>query len=190
MLLETIIYTSEPKVWWEIWLSPFVTIVGLGVTWYLTTKTIKKEVEHKKANIALDELATVPFELLILFNGISSEGATNEITDKFIKLVSKIFTYGSEDAIKITANMQSYIYAANKEEVEDKSEKITRSYFIMAYYIILTCQIKYDLTEIEINPDYWYKIKLTDYEEMQPGLKDVTNKIVKDLNLGSVLNKS
>ena len=40
MLLEKIIYMPDPTPWWEIVLNPIVTVVGLGVTSYLTTKTI------------------------------------------------------------------------------------------------------------------------------------------------------
>ncbi len=183
MLLETIIYASEPKVWWEIWLSPIVTIVGLGVTWYLTTKTIKKEVEHKKVNIVLDKLVDVPSELLHLFDSMgkkTKDKDPKDFTEDFVKLMVKIFTYGKEDAIKIAASMQEYIYLNN-------GKKEFNPHRLMAYYIVLTCQIKYDLTGIEINPEYWYKIKLKDYEIMKPGLKDATNMIVKDLNLSNFL---
>ena len=183
MFLEQIIYMSEPKTWWEIWLSPTVTIVGLGVTWYLTTQTIKKEVEHKKVNIALDKLVDVPSELLHLFESMGKKQKNKDpedLTEDFTKLMVKIFTYGKEDAIKIAASMQEYNYLNSGQEGFNP-------YRVMAYYILLTCQIKYDLTGIEINPEYWYKIKLKDYEKMRPGLKDATNKIVKDLNLNKFL---
>lgn len=179
MFVEQIIYMPEPKTWWEIWLSPAVTVVGLGVTWYLTTKTIKKEVEHKKVNIALDKLVDVPSELLHLFESMgkkTKEKDTKDYTEDFMKLVVKIFTYGKEDAIKIAASMQEYNYLNSEQESFSP-------YIVMAYYILLICQIKYDLTGIEINPEYWYKIKLKDYEKVRLDLKDATNKIVKDLNL-------
>lgn len=183
MLLETIICASEPKVWWEIWLSPIVTIIGLVVTYVLTTKNIKKEVEHKKINIALDELVLVPRELLNFFDSMSSRTVAQQ-KDKnlevYKELLVKIFIYGGQESIKIAASMQEYNYLHNGKENFDPNK-------IMAYYILLICQIKYDLTGIKINPEYWYKIKLTDYETMKTGLKNATNEIVKDLDLDNFL---
>lgn len=168
----------DPTPWWEIVLNPIVTVVGLGVTSYLTTKTIKKEVDHKKTNIALDELATVPYDLLLLFEKMLK--GENNFIDDFVKLVARIFVYGSKDAIKIAASMQEYNYLNN-----GTSE--FNPFRLMAYFIILTCQIKYDLTGIKINPEYWYKIKIKDYQKKRSFLVMATNQLVEELELDKFL---
>lgn len=178
MLVESIIYVTEAKQWWEVWISPAVTIIGLIVTYILTTKTIQKEVENKKTNISLDELAKVPHNLLLLMEDMLK--GTPGFLDEFINIVAKIFAYGSKEAIKIAANMQEYNYLYNGKEHFNP-------FRLMAYFIILTCQIKYDLTGQKINPEYWYKIKITDYQDKKAIFISANNAIVDELELDSFL---
>lgn len=58
---------------------------------------------------------------------------------------------------------------------------------IIAYYILLICQIKYDLTGIEINPQYWYRMRLTDYKKTQTALDKANNDVVNGLSLSKFL---
>jgi len=73
----------------------------------------------------------------------------------------------------------NYSLAANP----DKADKN----MLIAYYILLLCQVKYDLTGIEINPEFWYRMRLKDYSKMKPSLDKATNEIVKRLELSSFL---
>ena len=58
---------------------------------------------------------------------------------------------------------------------------------IIAYYILLLCQVKYDLTGIKINPQYWFRMRLTDYQKLKDNLNSANNKIVKELKLDKFL---
>lgn len=58
---------------------------------------------------------------------------------------------------------------------------------IIVYYILLICQVKYDLTGIEINPEYWYGMRLTDYAKIKFNLDEVNNDVVKRLKLQKFL---
>lgn len=58
---------------------------------------------------------------------------------------------------------------------------------VIPYYILLLCQIKYDLTGIKINPEYWFRMRLSDYSTMEKDLKRATNKIVEKLKLDTFL---
>jgi hypothetical protein len=80
--------------------------------------------------------------------------------------------------IKILGAFQQNNYAMTQGN-GDKQKAI-------AYFILLTCQIRYDLTGIEISPDSWYKIKINDYEtniENKIKFINATNEIVEELNL-------
>lgn len=52
---------------------------------------------------------------------------------------------------------------------------------------LMLCQIKYDLTGIEISPEYWYRMRFTGYKIMKPELDELNNNIVKDLKLNPFL---
>lgn len=99
----------------------------------------------------------------------------------FKKLMALIFAYGSKNAIALVSNMQEITcpFTKNSDSV-DKND-------LIAYYILLICQVKYDLTEIEINPEYWYRMRLSDYSKMKPSLDKATNKIVEKFGLASFL---
>ena len=43
--------------------------------------------------------------------------------------------------------------------------------------------MKYDLTGVEINPEFWYRMRLTDYSALKDELDRITNEIVERLNL-------
>ena len=63
----------------------------------------------------------------------------------FKELMSLIFAYGSKEAIMLMTNMQQLI----------------------PYSILLLCQMKYNLTGIKINPEYWFRMRLSDCSSME-----------------------
>lgn len=95
--------------------------------------------------------------------------------------MSKIFAYGTKEAITIVSSMQRQNYS-----LQENSDSKIKSRLI-AYYVLLVCQIKYDLTGIEITPEYWYNMKLTDYPNRKSELDKANNNIVKELNLPNFL---
>lgn len=167
--------TNEIIEWFKIILPVIITIIGFVVNFFVMRGSIRKEIESKKTNIYLNELSKIPYELILLMESMLKNVNNQKRTDKFIDLMAIIFSYGTKEAIKIAASMQEYNYT-----VQDSNKDGNK---IMAYFILLTCQIKYDLTGIEINPESWYKIKLTDYGIVRENLDKVTNQIVKDLQL-------
>ena len=99
----------------------------------------------------------------------------------FQEIMSLTFAYGSKEAIMIVSSMQETNYLLAKEP--DKVDKNK----MIAYYILLACQVKYDLTGIKINPEYWYRMRMTDYKAMKENLDKATNKIVDELQLEGFL---
>ena len=160
-------------------ITPSITIIGFIINIVLTRSDLKKQLSKKKSEITLEKLSEVPLEILDLLNSIFEK--KKDILDKFKKLTSKIFAYGSEDAIKILATMQQYLY--NKDKYDEDDDK----YLIICYNILLLCQVRYDLTGIKISPEYWYKMRLTDYNVMSQNLIKSTNTIVEFLNLEEFL---
>lgn len=105
------------------------------------------------------------------------KGADKSTLTSFKGLMASIFAYGSKNAISIAASMQEAIYKlATKYEGVERNE-------VLVYYILLACQVKYDLTGIEINPQYWYRMRITDYLEKKSDFDSATNRIVERLEL-------
>ncbi len=182
--MEKEVITQAPNIILElvkVFIPALITIIGFIVTYFLTRSSIRKEIENKKTNIHLNELSKVPLETLQLLDFILNNKNDNSLINRMQDLMAKIFAYGTKDAINIISSMQEYNYGM----VDNKSE--VSNHKAIAYYIILACQVKYDLTGIEINPEQWYKMRLTDYMALKSELAKVTNEIVEELKLRDFL---
>lgn len=107
------------------------------------------------------------------------EKVYEELLSMMSILLNKIYSYGSEEAIKIIARMQQENYLACRNV--EKAEK----YRHMAFYILLATQVKLDVTGVAISPQMWYQMRLTDYVESENIIKVTNNKLVSELNLNS-----
>lgn len=165
----------------KVFIPALITIIGFVVTYFLTTSSVRKEIENKKTNIHLNELSKVPLEILQLLDFILNNQSDKTLISRVQDLMAKIFAYGTKDAISIISAMQEYNYEMADNMSNGSNHKA------IAYYIILVCQVKYDLTGIEINPEKWYKMRLTDYKKMKNKLTESTNDIVEELELKEFL---
>jgi len=163
-----------------VFIPSVVTIIGFIVTYFLNQRNLKEEINKQKSNIYLAKIADMPFEIITLIDYILDK-KDFDIIPKIKEIMSSVFAYGSKEAILIMANMQELAYS-----VASDSNKTDR-YRQVAYYILLVCQIKYDLTGIKINPEYWYRIRIKDYIAMKPQLHVINNDIVENLNLEAFL---
>lgn len=160
-----------------------VTIIGFIINYFVLNKSIKDQVSKKKIDISLEYLSKAPLLSLQLYDEIQRNDSDN-ILKLFTELSNTVFAYGSKNAIKILAELQQSNY---KNSINPDN---SNPYKTMAYYIILTCQIKNDITEIKLNPEFWYKLKLNDYEfnpTVKKDLVDATNQVVEELQLDDYL---
>lgn len=164
-------------------ITALVTIVGFVVTYFLNKRNFKEEVKKQKVNVNLEKMEDLPYKIQTILETMLEKKNDKELLGIFKELMISIFAYGSKDAIALVSKMQEINYAFQQKDDGNGSEKSE----IIAYYILLLCQIKYDLTGIEINPQYWYRMRLTDYSKMKPVLDNATNRIVKELDLSSFL---
>ena len=167
-------------------ITALVTIVGFVVTYFLNRRNFREEVKKQKVNINLEKMAELPYKIQTLFD-IMLDKAKNQNPRNsdaiiiFQELMKLVFAYGSKEAISLVSNMQEQNYTLSRNSgAVDKNE-------LIAYYILLLCQVKYDLTGIEINPQYWYKMRLTNYTEMKVNLNGANNRIVEKLGLSKFL---
>ena len=138
-----------------------VTIIGFVVTYFLNKRNSKFEIDREKININLDKIADLPYKIQELMNTILNQGANAKTISDFKELMSLIFAYGSKEAIMLMTNMQQLNYRiADYSADADNME-------LIPYYILLLCQMKYNLTGIKINPEYWFRMRLSDYSSME-----------------------
>lgn len=162
-----------------------VTIIGFIVTYFLNKRNFKEEVNKAKVSTTLEKISDLPYKILTLMDIMlqKEKPKNHEQTNLklFQELMSLTFAYASKEAIMLVTNMQetNYLLSSNPDKVNKND--------IIAYYILLACQVKYDLTGIKINPEYWYRMRLTDYKTMKENLDKATNKIVRELQLEDFL---
>lgn len=158
-------------------ISSCITILGFFVTIYTLMRSFKNEMQKTKNNIVLEHIRDLPYEILDNFDHLNDKDYNSKILlNEFTIIMKKVYAYGSIDAIGIISKMQQENYLRKKNEFANK-------YRPVCFYILLVTQIKYDVTGNAVSPDYWYRMKITDYEQNKFNFIDENNKIVKEMNL-------
>lgn len=159
-----------------------ISIFGFFITYFSMTKSFKNESKKQRASVALDNMSTMPLQILDLLDELLNMSKTSDkkninlILSNFQKILNTIYSYGSENAIKIASTMQKENYAVNSIDKLDSSS-------LIALYVLLATQIKYDVTEIAICPQLWYEMRLTDYAKTKHNIIKSNNQIVSELKL-------
>lgn len=164
-----------------------ISIIGFIVTNTSMKKSFKNELKRQRDNIALEKMSIIPFEVLVLMDEMIESGKVRDkdqkerITEqnfkRFKELLNTIYSYGSENAIKIVSLMQKENYTANGNGIS------LDQYRMMSLYVLLATQIKYDVTEISVSPELWFQMRLTDYEVNKEKFKNANNKLIDELKL-------
>lgn len=159
--------------------TAIISIIGFLVTFFSLRKSFKDELRKQKSTIALDKMAVMPYEVLTLLDKMMDTNPNRNTEEiKYYKsLMNTIYSYGSQKAISLLSLMQ-------KENYELRLQNVGADrYRMMASYILLATQIKYDVTGVETNPEKWFVMRITDYEENRQLFKNANNKLVNELNL-------
>lgn len=164
-----------------------ISIIGFIVTNISMRRSFKNELIKQRDSIALEKMATLPFEVLTLMDRMieakNSRQQDSELKN-FKKIMNEIYSYGSEKAISLVALMQKENYAANGDV--NKMNKFR----VMSSYVLLATQIKYDVTGTYVNPEFWFKMRITDYEKNKQKIRNANNNLVKELDLSKELKIS
>lgn len=168
----------------SIFLPAAVSIIGFAITIFSIKKNLQNELVKQKANIQLDKMAVMPYEILALMQEIVDAGKKGnapqeqkKIVEKMNWIFSSIYAYGSSTAIMILARMQSENY---KNAVMPEN---TDRYRVMAFYILLTAQIRFDITGEIVSPESWFMMKMTDFQANRALIKEANNHLVEELKL-------
>lgn len=167
-------------------ITGIISILGFIITYVSMKKSFKNELKKQRDSVALEKMSTMPFEVLVLMDEmINSNKCTNNqqnnnfdaAMNHFREIMNTIYSYGSEKAIRIVSTMQKENYAASGNT--DNLDK----YRLMSLYVLLATQIKYDVTEIAVCPQFWYEMRITDFSSNKSEFKKANNQLVKELKL-------
>lgn len=158
-----------------------ISIIGFIVTNLSMRKSFKNELIQQRDSLALEKMATMPFRVLDLMDRMreAKRNGWNEKKefDNFQNIMNEIYSYGSVEAISLVALMQQENYAASGNP--NKMNKFR----VMSSYVLLATQIKFDVTGTYVNPELWFRMRLTDFEKNRDDIKKENNKLVDELNL-------
>ena len=168
----------------SIGIPAIISIAGFAITIYTLKKNFQNELVKQKVNIQLDKMAVMPYEILDLMQEMidvgkhkTSRSTQQKLKEKMDWIFSTIYAYGSSEAIHILAAMQSENYRnAAMPENADK-------YRIMAFYVLLTAQIRADITGEIVSPEEWFRLKITDFQTNREMIKEANNRLVKEFRL-------
>lgn len=157
-------------------LTSIISVIGFILTNRSMKKNFKNELLKEKTTVHIEKMSEMPLHILELMEKMPKNLPSQDMLEKYKKILNSVCAYGSNQAIEIVATMQSENYQnANTEQFNQ--------YRALAFYALLITQIKYDVTGIINSPDMWYKMKITDYREIKKKVKEENNKIVKELKL-------
>lgn len=158
------------------------TLIGFVVTYRLTKRNLRDELQKSKAMIGLENMEDIPFQLLQMLDDVKAGKLSAE---NYAKLIHKIYAYGSNDAIKILVCLQRTNYEYAKQPSAVKESPNFRPLTLLS---LLISQIKYDLTGELVKPEGWFILRITDYQKsgMKKNVQDLINNDV----LALALNKN
>lgn len=181
----------ELKDYLTIIIPSFVTLLSFWVSFRINKKEHLQSMQKFKLEKQLSDLWDTQQDVLnyvdMLCNFIAFPDKKPEGYDELENRISTtIICFGSEDAVKLIAYIRHMIYTAQ----DDKIEMPTRD--LIAAYVLLAMQIKYDTTGIKTSPNVWYIGKYTTQKMLNlsnfyyDSIKTI-NTIVEELNLESFL---
>lgn len=155
-----------------------ISIIGFIATNRSVKRDFKNESLKQRNEIALNKMATMPMHILELLGKVIETGGQNEkLVKEFNVIMNEIYAYGSEKAIALISKIQ-------KDNMAFGDNNAARdSYELIALYILLATQIKYDVTGIFVSPEKWYEMRLSDYETIREKMRLANNNVAKMFEL-------
>lgn len=188
--------------------TSIISIIGFVVTNASMRKSFKNELMRQRDGVALEKMATIPYETLDFYDITVKLGRTdnemknysgNNLTRQQIIEKRKLEEEKKQLDAQLLERMNylyNTIYAYGSPtaikivskmqstnyilgENATKSERLQ----ILAYMILLATQVKKDVTAITVNPQYWLQLRITDYHIKHAEIDEVINKVVDELEL-------
>lgn len=90
--------------------------------------------------------------------------------------MTKIFAYGSKDAVALAVEIQQTFYKIQKTG-EDHGR------YLLVLFALLITQLKFEISDETISPESWFRLKINDYDNEREKFVEEINCTVKKLGL-------
>ena len=159
-------------------LDVFVTIIGLFITYILTTKTFSNEIKKSKIDQNVEAIHSLPLELCNMMSKVQKSNGKKSLVSaaEYESLMTKIFAYGSKDSVALAIEIQQTFYKINKTG-EDYG------HYLLILFSLLITQLKYEISDEIISPESWFKLKINDYDTVRGEMIEKINQVINDLGL-------
>ena len=159
-------------------LDVFVTILGFVITYKLTTRTFGNEIKKSKIDQNVEAMHSLPLELCNMMSKIQkSQGNKKKVsTDEYENLMTRIFAYGSKDAVALAVEIQQTFYKVAKTN-EDCGQ------YLLVLFALLITQLKYEISDEIISPESWFKLTINDYATARDSIVEEINSTIRTLDL-------
>lgn len=158
-------------------ITALVTLVGIIVSYVLSKKNLENEINSIKTQQSVERMRDLPARVAGFLDEVRS-GLIDETG--MSRLLSDIYAYGSPDAIKILVSFQetNYKIGSNRNQ-----SSISESFRVMGYLTLLISQLKYDLSGQYVDPELYFKLKISDYGKNGITARGILADLVKELEL-------
>lgn len=188
--------------------TSIISIIGFIVTNASMRKSFKNELMKQRDNVALEKMATIPYETLDFYDITVKLGrndkelknyAGNNLTRQQITEKKKLEEEKKQlDSLLLERMNYLYntIYAyGSPTAIKIVSKMQSANYIlgknateeekmkILAYMILLASQVKKDVTTVIVNPQYWLQMRITDYHIKHEKIDTAINQAVDELKL-------
>lgn len=174
----------------EMLITSTITIIGFAVTIGVVVFEKKEDTKKSKIDRQLEDLYGTQLKILDFVDELARSFAYQKKSSEYDRLKKEIYGVvicsGSEDAIKILLYIQELEGSCN-----DDGMSLSLAGLI-APYILLAMQIKYDTTGVKTSPEIWYSGKYNTKKMLEIGnfyteAVNVSNRIVETLKLRDFL---
>lgn len=157
-----------------------VTIIGFVITYHMTTKSVGDEIRKNKVAHNVEMIHSLPLELCNMMAKIQKSPGTNKKAtikqQDYEELMTKIFAYGSKDAVTLATEIQQTFYRIARTN-EDYGQKL------LILFSLLITQLKYDISDEIVSPESWFRLKINDYENVRNDMVLKINQLISELSL-------
>lgn len=160
-------------------ITALVTIIGFIITYHASKRNFRQELTKQKFNVQLSKLVDTPRALHSILHEMTKGKFTIDDRDGLDAIVGDVFAYGSRDAIALLTKMMENL--RNNEYREECQTKWENE--VMSNLVLLLCQVKYDLTGVELNVYQWIRSNMADDEDRKNELYATSIEIAKQLGI-------
>lgn len=174
----------------SIFIPSLITILGFIIATFNNKKNLDQSIQKYKTELQISDLYGLQKDAIECSYAIcrlisSTGGDYNELKRLQNKINLTVICFGSDDAVKIVLYIKNLIFTG----VDDGIGVSNRD--LIAAYVLLAMQLKYDTTGIKTSPEVWYSGMFTSNKMLSSGFYDdsiiAINQIVDELDLNDFL---